>query len=125
MGLNGGLLAAALGPLQKLKLIFYISGVSLACLPVCSGFCTPGMAVACHTALARARARKRGQRPDNDATPTAQEMRDALDGNLCRCTGYRPIVDACKVCILERVESGGVWGVRMRACAHLRARSLS
>eukprot|EP00983_Pelagomonas_calceolata_P044624 1139379-Pelagomonas_calceolata.AAC.2 len=29
-------------------------------------------------------------------SPNAIELRDALDGNLCRCTGYRPIVDACK-----------------------------
>jgi xanthine dehydrogenase iron-sulfur cluster and FAD-binding subunit A len=53
------------------------------------GFCTPGMAIACHAALHKAASHGR--------EPTARELRDALDGNLCRCTGYRPIVDACKV----------------------------
>ncbi len=53
------------------------------------GFCTPGFVVACHAALSRAREAGRA--------PTADEMQTALDGNLCRCTGYRPILDACKV----------------------------
>jgi len=53
------------------------------------GFCTPGFVVACHAALSRAKEAGRAPSPD--------EMQTALDGNLCRCTGYRPILDACKV----------------------------
>ena len=47
------------------------------------GFCTPGFVVS----LAALRA----NRPDK---PSRREIADALAGNLCRCTGYRPILDA-------------------------------
>lgn len=50
------------------------------------GFCTPGFAVSmalCHERHAEA-----------GTTPTRPELADALSGNLCRCTGYRPILDA-------------------------------
>lgn len=53
------------------------------------GFCTPGMVVACHAALSK--------HEDKGSAPSAEQMEKALDGNLCRCTGYRPILDACKV----------------------------
>ena len=53
------------------------------------GYCTPGFVVATHAALERCRAR--GQ------APTPALLMQGLDGNLCRCTGYRPILDACKV----------------------------
>ena len=46
------------------------------------GYCTPGMEVAAVDLLAR--------QPD----PSRDEVRDALAGNLCRCTGYVKIVDA-------------------------------
>ncbi|HKZ30250.1 MAG TPA: (2Fe-2S)-binding protein [Acidimicrobiia bacterium] len=46
------------------------------------GFCTPGMILAAVALLA--------DHPD----PTDQQIRVALDGNLCRCTGYEPIVRA-------------------------------
>jgi carbon-monoxide dehydrogenase small subunit len=46
------------------------------------GFCTSGMLMAATALLSRC------------AKPTADEVRDALSGNLCRCTGYVPIVDA-------------------------------
>ena len=46
------------------------------------GFCTPGMVVTAVALLAR--------NPD----PSEEEIRKALAGNLCRCTGYRQIVDA-------------------------------
>ena len=46
------------------------------------GFCTPGMLLAAKALLA-----------ENPA-PTAQEVREALSGNLCRCTGYVKIVEA-------------------------------
>mmetsp|Transcript_5005 Transcript_5005/g.14025 ORF Transcript_5005/g.14025 Transcript_5005/m.14025 type:complete len:1324 (+) Transcript_5005:114-4085(+) len=52
------------------------------------GFCTPGMVMGAYTA--RKRASDRGE----ELTPL--EMERALDGNLCRCTGYRPILDAAK-----------------------------
>lgn len=55
------------------------------------GFCTPGMAVACHAAITKGHISGVGRRP------SVAQMEKALDGNLCRCTGYRPILDACKV----------------------------
>lgn len=46
------------------------------------GFCTPGFLMAATSLLERT--------PD----PTEQEVIEYLDGNICRCTGYRPIIDA-------------------------------
>ncbi len=46
------------------------------------GFCTPGMIMASCQLLQR------------NANPTEAEIRHALDGNLCRCTGYQHIVNA-------------------------------
>ena len=46
------------------------------------GYCTPGMVLAAHALLA--------ERPD----PTEAEVREALAGNLCMCTGYVQIVQA-------------------------------
>jgi len=48
------------------------------------GFCTPGLVVATVDLLARA--------PE----PTDDEIREALSGNLCRCTGYQKIFDAVR-----------------------------
>lgn len=50
------------------------------------GFCTPGFAVS----LAACYEQHAGQ----GTRPTRQQLADALAGNLCRCTGYRPILDA-------------------------------
>src|SRR3954453_7254304 len=49
------------------------------------GFCTPGLIVAVHDLLAR------------NATPSDAEIREALAGNLCRCTGYEKILDAVRL----------------------------
>ena len=49
------------------------------------GFCTPGMVMATVSLLA--------QRP----SPMEEEIRHALEGNLCRCTGYHNIVQAVQV----------------------------
>jgi aerobic carbon-monoxide dehydrogenase small subunit len=49
------------------------------------GFCTPGLIVASHDLLAR--------RP----RPSEAEIREALAGNVCRCTGYAKIVDAVQL----------------------------
>jgi aerobic carbon-monoxide dehydrogenase small subunit len=46
------------------------------------GFCTPGMIMATHELLR------------TNPTPTSEEIRHALEGNLCRCTGYQNIVRA-------------------------------
>jgi carbon-monoxide dehydrogenase small subunit len=46
------------------------------------GYCTPGM-VMVSTALL-----------DHQPSPTDDDVRQALTGNICRCTGYRPIVTA-------------------------------
>jgi len=48
------------------------------------GFCTPGLVVAAHDLLNRV--------PD----PSDEEIREALAGNLCRCTGYEKILDAVR-----------------------------
>ena len=49
------------------------------------GFCTPGFIVATHDLLQR------------NPKPTDAEVREALAGNLCRCTGYEKIVDAVRL----------------------------
>ena len=46
------------------------------------GFCTPGMIIAAKDLL------------DENPSPTEDEVREALAGNLCRCTGYVKIVEA-------------------------------
>ena len=51
------------------------------------GFCTPGFLMSAE-ALRRARIR-----------PSADELRRLLSGNLCRCTGYQPIVEAVQECL--------------------------
>jgi carbon-monoxide dehydrogenase small subunit len=49
------------------------------------GFCTPGLIVATHDLLAR------------NPAPSDAEIREALAGNLCRCTGYEKILDAVRL----------------------------
>jgi carbon-monoxide dehydrogenase small subunit len=49
------------------------------------GYCTPGMLIACHALVAR------------NPHPDEAQIRNAIDGNLCRCTGYQQIVDAVKL----------------------------
>ncbi len=49
------------------------------------GYCTPGMIVASHALL------------EANPSPSEAEIRDAIGGNLCRCTGYRQIVDAVQL----------------------------
>ncbi len=56
------------------------------------GFCTPGFVVATHDLLRR--------KPE----PTDAEIREALAGNLCRCTGYEKILDAVRLAS-ERMET--------------------
>uniref|UniRef100_A0A0D9VZZ9 aldehyde oxidase n=1 Tax=Leersia perrieri TaxID=77586 RepID=A0A0D9VZZ9_9ORYZ len=61
------------------------------------GFCTPGMCVSIFSALANAdRGGQSPPPPPGFSRLTAAEVEKAVSGNLCRCTGYRPIVDACK-----------------------------
>ncbi len=48
------------------------------------GFCTPGMILATKALL------------DKNPNPTEDDIKTALDGNLCRCTGYIKIIDAVK-----------------------------
>jgi aerobic carbon-monoxide dehydrogenase small subunit len=56
------------------------------------GFCTPGFVVATHDLLTR------------NARPSTVEIREALAGNICRCTGYAKIIDAVHLAA-ERMAS--------------------
>jgi carbon-monoxide dehydrogenase small subunit len=67
------------GDLHRVQAAFAETGA------VQCGFCTPGFVVATADLLAR--------NPD----PTEDEMREALSGNLCRCTGYAKIFDAVRL----------------------------
>jgi aerobic-type carbon monoxide dehydrogenase small subunit (CoxS/CutS family) len=53
------------------------------------GFCQPGMMLSARALL------------DENPTPTQAEIRAALAGNLCRCTGYTQILQAVELCIAE------------------------
>ncbi len=54
------------------------------------GFCTPGMLLTAYAFL------------EKHPHPTRAEIRAALGGNLCRCTGYARIVDAVEACVRAR-----------------------
>ena len=60
------------------------------------GFCTPGMILSAYQLLKR------------NPKPTEAEIRRALDGNLCRCTGYEHIVDAVQYAAkrMKRMATG-------------------
>jgi abscisic-aldehyde oxidase len=60
------------------------------------GFCTPGVCMSLAAALAGAEEDGRPRPPEGFSSLTAAEAERAVAGNLCRCTGYRPIADACK-----------------------------
>jgi aerobic-type carbon monoxide dehydrogenase small subunit (CoxS/CutS family) len=62
-----------LHPLQRA----FLEGGGIQC-----GFCTPGMLISAAALLA------------SDPDPSEDAIRDALAGNLCRCTGYQPIIRA-------------------------------
>jgi len=61
------------------------------------GFCTPGMIM---TALALL---------SENSNPTDAEIRRALSGNLCRCTGYQKIIEAVKEAARRMREKQGTW----------------
>lgn len=77
---------AQLTPLQR---AFHRNGA------VQCGFCTPGMLAVLTDLLA--------SNPD----PTAQEVREGIRGNLCRCTGYQKIVDAALDAAAELRQATG------------------
>jgi carbon-monoxide dehydrogenase small subunit len=57
------------------------------------GFCTPGMILSAKALL------------DANPDPTDREIRDALVGNLCRCTGYVQIIDSVKAAARKLKEA--------------------
>ncbi|MGW3243740.1 (2Fe-2S)-binding protein [Streptomyces sp. NPDC001070] len=68
--------ATELSPMQQA----FIDAGAVQC-----GFCTPGLLVAADELLER------------NAEPTDADIREALSGNLCRCTGYEKILDAVRL----------------------------
>ena len=65
--------AEGLHPIQQA----FLDGYAFQC-----GYCTPGMVVVAKALL------------DHQPAPSRDEVANALSGNLCRCTGYQPIIEA-------------------------------
>ena len=88
---------------QRMLARCFVAAAGLQC-----GFCIPGIAVRAHALL------------NKNPRPSRQEIVRAIDGHLCRCTGYVKIVDAIELfaaarggaAIPEPIQSGGV-GTRM------------
>ena len=76
---------AAMGRLQR---AFESSGA------VQCGFCTAGILISAHALLKQT------------AMPSVDQIRAGLSGNLCRCTGYRKIIDAVAAAAGAAVEAG-------------------
>jgi carbon-monoxide dehydrogenase small subunit len=56
------------------------------------GFCTPGLVMAVHDLL------------DRNPSPDDLELREAISGNLCRCTGYGRILQAARTVVTRRAD---------------------
>lgn len=70
-----------LDPLQQA----FIDGFAVQC-----GFCTPGMLMSAKALFME------------NSSPSEQEIREALTGNLCRCTGYKKIVESTQLAISKK-----------------------
>ncbi|MFI6450789.1 (2Fe-2S)-binding protein [Streptosporangium amethystogenes] len=64
------------------------------CGAVQCGFCTPGLVVQAHDLIERI------------PRPSDAEIREALAGNLCRCTGYEKILDAVRLAAVRKAAAG-------------------
>lgn len=82
-----GLMKEGLTPLQNA----FINGNSFQC-----GFCAPGMVMAATELITK------------NPSPNREEIKEALSGNLCRCTGYTPIIDA----VLNTVSNDSKGGIQ-------------
>ena len=78
-----------LHPLQRA----FLEGGGIQC-----GFCTPGMLVSAAALLS------------GDPDPSEEAIQDALAGNLCRCTGYQPIIRAVQAAAAELREKPAAAG---------------
>ncbi|MFF2501842.1 (2Fe-2S)-binding protein [Streptomyces sp. NPDC058067] len=76
---------AALSPIQQA----FIDAGAVQC-----GFCTPGLLVAADEML------------EHNPSPTDADIREALSGNLCRCTGYEKILDAVRLAAARQERQG-------------------
>ncbi|MCT6777669.1 (2Fe-2S)-binding protein [Streptomyces rubiginosohelvolus] len=76
--------AVELAPIQQA----FIDAGAVQC-----GFCTPGLLVAADELL------------ENTPSPSDQDIREALSGNLCRCTGYEKILDAVRLAAARQEEA--------------------
>ncbi len=84
-----GLAEDGLGPIQE----SFREEHGLQC-----GYCTPGMVMTTEELL------------DEQPDPSREEVRDALKGNICRCTGYQNVVDAVETAagkLADDEEAGG------------------
>ena len=79
-------LASADGTLHSIQKAFVEKG-GIQC-----GFCSPGMILSAKALL------------DDSPNANEEEIKDAIAGNLCRCTGYAQIVEAIRVTALERLN---------------------
>ncbi|MGW2238777.1 (2Fe-2S)-binding protein [Streptomyces sp. NPDC001759] len=75
---------AGLSPIQQA----FIDAGAVQC-----GFCTPGLLVAADEML------------EHNPNPTDADIREALSGNLCRCTGYEKIMDAVRLAAARQGEA--------------------
>ena len=62
------------------------------------GFCTPGMIMAAEALLRR------------NAAPSEAQIREALSGNLCRCTGYVKIIESVQAAVASPATGGCACG---------------
>lgn len=77
---------AALSPVQQA----FLDAGAVQC-----GFCTPGLLVAADDLL------------EHHPSPTDEDIREALSGNLCRCTGYEKILDAVRLAAARQESDQG------------------
>lgn len=78
------------GPQNKLSLLqrAFVDSGAIQC-----GFCTPGMIISAQALL------------DSNPDPSDLDIREALQGNLCRCTGYVQIIEAVKKAVIDMREN--------------------